>query len=96
MRAIYGEALYRSDSSTLDDLRMAVTTLEDLERIARRVLGSSHPLISRNEVDLQGARTALRARETPRGVGVEDDDDDDEDGWETVSSEEAPTTEAIS
>ena len=40
------------------------------------------------------ARAALRARDTPRGVGVEDDD---EDGWETVSSdEEAPPTEAIS
>ena len=44
---------------------------------------------------LRAARATLHARETPHGAGVEDDDDDEE-GWETVSSEEAPTTEAIS
>ena len=31
------------DAATLDDLREAVTTLEDAERIARRVLGGAHP-----------------------------------------------------
>ena len=30
--------------ATLDDLREAVTTLEDTERIARRVFGGAHPL----------------------------------------------------
>ena len=30
-------ALYQDDGATLDDLREAVTTLEDTERIARRV-----------------------------------------------------------
>jgi len=42
-----------------------VTTLEDAERIARRVLGSAHPLTSAIEQHLRCARTALRARETP-------------------------------
>ena len=94
----YAEALYRDDGATLDDLREAVTTLEDAERIARRVFGGAHPLTTGMEEELQDTRAALHARETPRGDGVEDDDDD-EDGWETVSSdddEEAPTTEAIS
>ena len=50
---------------TLDDLREAVTTLEDAERTARRVLGGAHPLTSAIEDNLQGARAALRARETP-------------------------------
>ena len=58
------------------------------------MLGSTHPTAVALGVSLEQSRAVLAARETPRGVGVEDDDDD-EDGWETVSSEEAPT-EAIS
>ena len=38
-----GGALQRPRRATLDDLREAVTTLEDAERIARRVLGGAHP-----------------------------------------------------
>ena len=43
MRWIYAQALYKDDGATLDDLREAVTTLEEIERTARRVLGSAHP-----------------------------------------------------
>ena len=63
MMWIYGEALYLDDSATLDDLREAVTTLEDAGRIARRVLGGAHPLAVAIERDLQKARAALRTRE---------------------------------
>ena len=42
-RTLYAKALWRDPSATLDDLREAVTTLEDTERIARRVLGGAHP-----------------------------------------------------
>ena len=42
MRCDYALALYEDPNATLDDLREAVTTLED-ERIARRVLGGAHP-----------------------------------------------------
>ena len=70
-----------------------MTTHEETERAARRLLGSAHPLTSGIERDLQYARAALRACETPRGDGVEDDDDD-EDGWETASSDEEAPTEA--
>ena len=48
--------------ATLSDLREAVTTLEDAERIARRVFGGAHPLTKGIEGDL---RAALRARDTP-------------------------------
>ena len=51
--------------ATLGDLREAVTTLEDAERIARRVLGGAQPLTAAIEDELRDARAALRARETP-------------------------------
>ena len=63
MRWVYAEALYKADGATLDDLREAVTTLEDTARTARRVLGSSHPLTEAIEQELEHAREALRARE---------------------------------
>ena len=51
--------------ATLDDLREAVTTLEEIEPTARRVFGGSHPLTLDIEGELRNARAALRARETP-------------------------------
>ena len=65
MRLLYA-AIYLDDGATLDDLHEAVTTFEDLERIARRVLGGAHPLTGSIELRLPEARAALRARETPR------------------------------
>ena len=50
-------------TATLDDLREAVTTLEDTVRIARRVLGGAHPLTEGIERDLQNAQAALAARD---------------------------------
>ena len=60
-------ALFIDAAATLDDLREAVTTLEDLERTARRVFGGAHPVVSNMEASLRDARAALRARETPSG-----------------------------
>ena len=59
-RLTYATALYRDPDATLGDLREALTMLEDLERVARRVLGGAHPLTSAIEDDLQDARAALR------------------------------------
>ena len=61
----YARALYEDPAATLDDLHEAVTTLEEVERTARRVLGGAHPLTPAFEDSLQKARAALRARETP-------------------------------
>ena len=65
MRSNYAEALWRDPAATLDDLREAVTTLEDAKRIARRVLGGAHPITESVEVELRKAQAALRAREAP-------------------------------
>ena len=46
-------------------LREAVTTFEEVERIARQMLGGSHPYTEGIAGDLREARAALRARETP-------------------------------
>jgi hypothetical protein len=64
MEANYGSALVNADGATLDDLREAVTTLEDAGRTARRVFGGAHPFTARMEQNLPRARAALRARET--------------------------------
>ena len=61
----YARALYKDAGATLNDLREAVTTVEDAARTARRVLGGSHPLTAGIETSLREARAALRARETP-------------------------------
>ena len=47
--------------ATLDDLRAAVTTLEETERVARRVLGGARRPQRRLRTDLQDARATLRA-----------------------------------
>ena len=65
MRANYALALHVDDSATIDDLREAVTTLEDTERTARRVFGGTHPFTGRIELPLREARSVLAARETP-------------------------------
>ena len=59
----YARALYFDTGATLDDLREAVTTLEDTARIARQVFGRSHPTTGGIEIALRNARAALRARE---------------------------------
>ena len=61
----YAQALYRDEGATLDDLREAVTTLEDTARTARRVFGGANPITTGIERSLRKARAALRARETP-------------------------------
>ena len=65
MRWTYVMSLYNNTGATLDDVREAVTTLEDTERIARRVLGGAHPLTVGVGESLRVTRAGLRARETP-------------------------------
>ena len=62
MRWCYAVALYQ-DPATLDDLHEAVTTLEETERIARRVFGGAHPTTVEMESALKNSREALRTRE---------------------------------
>jgi hypothetical protein len=60
-------ALYEDSAATLNDFREAVTTLEETERTARRVLGGAHPQVVQVGLCLRKARAALAARE---GDGV--------------------------
>jgi tetratricopeptide (TPR) repeat protein len=62
MRYGYAASIYFDAGATLDDLREAVTTLEDTTRIAQRVFGASHPTTTGHEESLQNARAALAAR----------------------------------
>ena len=64
----YAEALFCDSGATLDDLREAVATLEDAERIGRRVFGGAHPTTALIERNLRAARAALRARENAATV----------------------------
>ena len=61
MRKVYAQSLCCDPAATLDDLREAVTTLGDTARIARRVLGGSHPFVVDIERSLRGLRAELRA-----------------------------------
>ena len=63
MRKIYARALHENTSATLDDLREAVMTLEDAERIALRVFGGGHPTAVMMVQSLRQARAALGVRE---------------------------------
>ena len=62
-RKVYAQTLFFEDGATLDDLREAVTTLEDVERIARRVFGGTHPEVVKIKRSLQSARAILCTRE---------------------------------
>ena len=65
MRWICAEALYSDPGATLDDLRKAVTTLEETERTSRRVLGGAHPQTVGIGKALRAVRATLCRRETP-------------------------------
>ena len=65
IRWIYGQVLYKDAAATLDDLREAVTTLEDTGRIARRVLGGAHPITGSIENNLKEVRSKLAAFDAP-------------------------------
>ena len=65
MRMNYGQVLRLCEGATLDDLHESVTTLEDLVRAVRRVLGSAHPLLGQIEDNLRRSRADLAARATP-------------------------------
>jgi len=70
MRWNHARTLSRTTAArAFDDIREAVTTLEETERTMRRVLGGAHPSIARIEEDLRNARAALRAREEAQPSG---------------------------
>ena len=63
LRKIYAETLYLNPAATLDDIREAVATLEEMARTVRRVLGGEHPFTVEIELHLRTSRDALHSRE---------------------------------
>ena len=59
MRLNYAQSLCQDDDATLDDIREAVAICEDVDRRARRVLGSAHPLAKETRGTLERARLRL-------------------------------------
>ena len=63
IRKIYAGGLYSDPDATLEDLREAARTFEELAPTARRVFGGGHPFTEGIERDLRTARAALGAHE---------------------------------
>ena len=63
VRSGHARTLYEDDSASLDDLREAVATLEEIEPTARRVLGAVHPTAVDIERSLRLVRRAIAAGE---------------------------------
>ena len=62
MRCHHADALCKDSPASLDDLREAVSTFEEIERIARRVLGGAHPIVEVIERRLPPSRKLRDAR----------------------------------
>ena len=63
VRTNYTHSIISDPGATLDDLREAVTTLEETARIARRVFGGAHTTTEWVEGTLRMARRARNAAE---------------------------------
>ena len=64
----YARTLYEDTGATLDDIREAVNTLEELERTARRVFGGAHPLTEGIGGELRASRAVLEVALGARDV----------------------------
>ena len=71
MSKYYAKTLYQDDGATLDDVRAAVTTIEDTAGTARRVFGDTHPFTRWVEDEVRAARAALDAREAEESQEAE-------------------------
>ena len=77
MRMNYATTLYGDPTATLDDIRKAVTTLEEIEKTARRVFGGAHPTVAQVEGSLQYARDTLCDREMQSAAPPSPEDEPD-------------------
>ena len=66
----FAMALYENDRATLEDVREAVETLEDVARLWKRVFGGSHPETQIVQNALEDAREALAARAAASSSGA--------------------------
>ena len=66
MRWCYGDALYKNDDATLDDLREAVVTFESIARLWKRILGEAHPETPKFHNALKRCARSWHSRSAPR------------------------------
>ena len=59
MRSVYACTLYKDNGATLDDIHEAVTTLESVAPLWKRVFGQAHPETHRVQTALKQAREML-------------------------------------
>mgnify|MGYP006217895773 CR=1 FL=1 len=69
LRRAYAEALYSDGASPVRDVREAVTTLEELDKAARRIYGEDNPFREHIRRSLEEARKKLA--DVDRGAAVE-------------------------
>ena len=79
-RSGYAEALCEDPTATLDDVREAVSTLEDVIPTARRVFGPSHPTTAKIEQSLRLSRAALRNAQNSEAFR----------NWKAIQARETP------
>jgi len=70
MRVNFAHTLLKDYDTTPDELREAVTTLEETERTARRVLGGAHPWLGWIEELSQLVRECLRRKLLKQGMNA--------------------------
>ena len=67
-RSLIAQTIFHNPGATLDDIREAINTLEEMEPISRRALGIAHPIAVNIQGELQQARALLRARKAGQKV----------------------------
>ena len=61
LRRMYAQCLYQNDSAPLEDVTVAIATLEDLDRRQTRTYGAAHPQTGHTRARLAEAREKLAA-----------------------------------
>ena len=61
----YALSLFKNSEASRDDLVAAVAEYEDLDRVARRVLGPDYDVTREFRGNMEEARAKLEAHETP-------------------------------
>ena len=65
MRGLYAGSQFEPDGATRTHVLEAITTLEELVRVARRVFGKSHPRAGTFQATLDDAKATLAYFDAP-------------------------------
>jgi len=65
LRSLHAATLFQPDGATRAEVREAITTLEVVVRVARRVFGKSHPRVGTFQATLDDAKAKLASFDAP-------------------------------